>query len=101
MALYQSQLDALAHVRSNAVANKQAARDAATRIMHEAGLTMQQYERVLAAIWKDAPIDVSFHPDRPISPGETVVTGLLATGEYKIQYLADGGFSDFRSAFSR
>ena len=98
MSLCQSQLDALAYVRSNAVANQQAALESATQTLEKAGISMQLYGRALAAILDVAPIDVSFHPDRPTSQGETVTTGLLATGEYKSQFetgISNGGLTAY------
>lgn len=59
---------------------------------------MRQYSSALVAIQTDAPIDVSFHPDRPTGHGITVAANMLATGKYKNQFetgISNGGLTAF------
>ena len=96
--LSNSQIMALAHVRSTATSRQQAALVTAIDLLKKAGLSALQYSSALTSIQKKAPIDVSFHPDRPVAGGMTVVDSLLRTGEYKSQFetgISNGGLTAF------
>ena len=97
--LRQSQLEALTHVRLNAEASYEAALDRAREILNQAGIPMLRFTNALAAIQKNAPIDVSFHPDRPAACGKSVVASLLESGVYKNQFetgVSNGGLTAYK-----
>lgn len=96
--LLKSQTEALAYVKSNALFSQKSALVRAQQIMEHEGLLMLQYSKALGALQDKAPIDVSFHPDRPSMYGETVVANLLKSAEYKNQYetgISNGGLTAF------
>lgn len=97
--LQESQLTALSHVRASAGRKKQSALEKTTYICEQAAVPMQQYSQALSAIQANAPIDVSFHPDRMGASGDTVVADLLAAGNYKSQFetgISNGGLSAYK-----
>ncbi len=96
--LRQSQSAALAFVREKASAKKSAARRKAEDVLENEGTSIQAFDEALTAIEANAPIDVSFHPDRLDVNGETVVGALIRPARYRNQFetgISNGGVTAF------
>lgn len=73
------------NVATRAQAGREAARARVQGVLSRAGETVTR-EQMVAAIAEHAPITLSFHPDRLLDSGITVVEGLLSAGRYKSQF---------------
>ena len=97
--LTHSQLNALSYVQKNARQKESDALSNITKLLQDASLPFDCYSSALSSINNKAPIDVSFHPDRPDANGQTVVEGLLHSGLYKSQFetgLSNGGLTAYK-----
>jgi hypothetical protein len=96
--LRKSQLDALEFVKEKASSTRSAARRKAEEMLNSEGIPFQVFDDALVAIKTNAPIDVSFHPDRLDLKGETVVEALIRSARYRNQFetgISNGGVTAF------
>ena len=98
MALHRSQEHAVAHVRAEAKARRQEARERIDEILRMSNVTWAAYEEALAQVRARARVALHFHPDRPDAGGRSVAAGLLETGTYRSQFetlLSNGHVAPF------
>ena len=90
--LEEPQQAALQFIRQKALSEKSVARQSAFEILEASGVPTSRFDEALRAIGKQTAIDISFHPDRVAGNGESVVAGMITSGQYKNQF--DTGISN-------
>lgn len=96
--LMPHEADALQAVTAHARQEAPASVQAIGRLFAQSGLSMPDVQSTVDALFARHRITLSFHPERVIRPGLTVLDGLMADGVYQSQF-ATGYTNGGRTAY--
>ena len=92
------QREAIAYVRSRALARRPEAEAQIRSILRAASVSEAEYEQALDRLLGEVKVVLAFHPERVSRSGKTVAEGLLSDGVYRTQFetgLSGGSTSAF------